>query len=103
MKVGKEIDAENENTLLMNPVKLEMKNDIYALYEYNGNPDKLEGYQEVTAHIVFDIRLVDKSRRKARFVGDGYKVDAPSSIIDRSVVLRGSVRIIMTIATLNEL
>ena len=80
-----------------------MKNNRYIFDEYNSNPEKLEGYQEVTAYIIFDIRLWENFCRKYRFVGDGYKVDVPSSITYSSVVSRDLVQIIVTITTLNEI
>ena len=88
MKEVKEIDVENKNTFLMDSVKLEMKNNRWAFDEYNNNPEKLESYQEVTAHIIFDIGLWENFLRKARFVGDGYKADVPSYVTYSSLVSR---------------
>ena len=51
MKEAKESDIENKNTLLMDSVKLEMKNNRCAFDEYNSNPEELEGYQEITAYL----------------------------------------------------
>ena len=73
-----------------------MKNNRCAFDEYNIDP-------EITAYTIFDIRLWEDFCRKSRFVGDGYKVDAPSSITYSSVVSRDSVQIIVTITVLNKL
>ena len=72
-----------------------MKNNRCAFDEYNSDP--------VTACIIFDVRLWENFCRKYRFVGDGYKVDVPSSITYSSVVSRDLVQIIVTITTLNEI
>ena len=80
-----------------------MKNNRYIFDEYNSNPEKLEGYQEVTAYIIFDIRLWENFCKKSKFTSDGYKVDAPSSITYSSVVSRNSIQIIMTITRSNKI
>ena len=53
--------------------------------------------------MIFDIKLGENFRRKARLVGGGHTTTAPSSITFSSVVSRESVRIALTIAELNEL
>ena len=53
--------------------------------------------------MIFDIKLGENFRRKARLVGGGHTTTAPSSITFSSVVSRDSVRIALTIAALNEL
>ena len=59
------------------------------------------GYQEITCHWVFDIKL--DLTRKARFVAGGHTTDTPASLTYSSVVTRESVRIAFTIAALNDL
>ena len=61
------------------------------------------GFQQITGHIIFDIKLGEGFRRKARFVGDGHKTKPPSSITYSSVVSRDSVRIMLLVAALNNL
>ena len=39
-----------------------------AAQKYNGDTPSLVGYQEVTGHMVFDIKLGEGFRRKARYV-----------------------------------
>ena len=60
------------------------------------------GYTQITGHIVFDVKLGENFRRKARFCADGHKTGAPASVMYSTVVSRDSVRILLTFATLNE-
>jgi hypothetical protein len=98
-----EIDRENGNTLWMDAVRLEMKNVRVAFQEYDGDPNSLVGYTQMTGHIVFDVKLGENFRRKARYCADGHKTGAPASVTYSTVVSRDSVRILLTIAALNEL
>jgi len=53
--------------------------------------------------MISDIKMDGKFTRKARLVADGHKTCPPSSITYSSVVSRDSVRIALTIASLNLL
>jgi len=99
------IDKENGNTLWEDSVKLEMKNSRVAFETYDGDPSDLakQGYQQITAHMIFDIKLSENFRRKARLVADGHKLPTPSSVTYSSVVSRDSIRILLLIAALNDL
>ena len=66
-------------------------------------PDKLIGYQEIGLYMIFDVKLGENFRRKARMVAGGHKTITPSSVIYSSVVSRNSVRIMLMIASLNDL
>ena len=103
IKEAMEIDRENGNTLWMDAVRLEMKNVRVAFQEYDGDPNSLVGYTQMTGHIVFDVKLGENFRRKARYCADGHKTGAPASVTYSTVVSRDSVRILLTIAALNEL
>eukprot|EP00978_Attheya_sp_CCMP212_P034976 scaffold149828_cov60-Attheya_sp.AAC.1 len=103
IKEAKEIDLENGDTQWMDSVCLEMKNVRIALEEYDGNPEELIGFEEITGHLVFDVKLGENFRRKARYCADGHKTGAPSSVTYSTVVSRDSVRILLTIAALNDL
>ena len=46
------------------------------------------GYQEIKFHMIFDIKLGENFRRKARLVGGGQTTTAPASITYLSVVSR---------------
>eukprot|EP00978_Attheya_sp_CCMP212_P017505 scaffold46664_cov63-Attheya_sp.AAC.6 len=80
-----------------------MKNVRIAFEEYDDNPEELIGYEEITGHLVFDVKLGENFRRKARYCADGHKTGAPSSVTYSTVVSRDSVRILLTIAALNDL
>eukprot|EP00934_Nitzschia_sp_Nitz4_P008349 Nitzschia sp. Nitz4//scaffold712_size1567//12//1007//NITZ4_009323-RA/size1567-processed-gene-0.1-mRNA-1//-1//CDS//3329557200//8339//frame0 len=105
VKEALEIDKENGNTLWWDAIMLEMKNVRPAFQEFEGN-DTIElhkqGYQEIRCHIIFDIKLGENFRRKARLVAGGHTTDTPSSLTYSSVVTRESVRIALTIAALND-
>ena len=98
-----EIDKENGNTLWWDAIMLEMKNVRPAFEVYDGDVQKLVGYQKIKCHFVFDIKLGENFRRKARLVGGGHTTDPPSSLTYSSVVSRDSVRILLLVAALNDL
>jgi hypothetical protein len=62
---------------------------------------ELTGYQEITCHLIFDVKM--DFTRKARFVANGAKTEAPASITYSSVVSRDSVKLAFLIAALNDL
>ena len=97
------IDSENGDTMWTDAIREEMKKIKGAVRIYDGDPKELIGYQEITGHIIFDVKLGEGFRRKARFVGDGHKTETPSSVTYSSVVSRDSVRIILMLAALNNL
>ena len=74
-----------------------------AVRVHNGVPEELVGFQQITGHIIFDIKLGEGFGRRARFVGDGHKTKPPNSITYSSVVSRDSVRIMLLVAALNNL
>ena len=103
VKEAIEIDKENGNTLWMDAVRLEMNNVRVAFEEFDGDPSSLVGYTQITGHLVFDVKLGENFRRKARYCADGHKTGAPASVTYSTVVSRDSVRILLTIAALNDL
>ena len=98
-----EIDSENGDTLWMDAIRLEMNNVRVAFEEYDGDPNSLVGYTQITGHLVFDVKLGENFRRKTRYCADGHKTGAPASVTYSTVVSRDSVRILLTIAALNGL
>jgi hypothetical protein len=80
---------------------MEMQNNRIAFEEIEGNPEELVGYEKITCHMIFDVKLSENFRRKARFVADGHRVETPASITYSTVVSRDSVRILLLIAALN--
>ena len=75
-----------------------MKNVRPAFEVYDGDVQKLVGYQKIKWHFVFDIKLGKNFRRKARLVGGGHTTDPPLSLTYSSVVSRDSVSILLLVA-----
>ena len=98
-----EIDHQEKSSLWTSAINEEMPKIKNAVRKFNGNPKDLVGYQEITGHMIFDIKLGEGFRRKARFVADGHKTKTPPSVTYSSVVSRDSVRICLLIAALNDL
>ena len=65
--------------------------------------EKLIGYQKIRCHMIFDIKLGENFRRKARYVAGGHTNETPVSLAYSSVVARDSVRIAFLLAALNGL
>ena len=61
------------------------------------------GYQQIKCHMIFDIKMGENFRRKARFVAGGHTTETPTSLTYSSVVSQDSVRIILLTAALNRL
>jgi hypothetical protein len=99
IKEAMEIDKENGNSLWMDAIRLEMNNVRVAFEEFDGDPSTLIGYTQITGHLVFDVKLGEK----ARYCADGHKTGAPAPVTYSTVVSRDSVRILLTIAALNDL
>ena len=101
VKEARIIDREN-GTLWWDPICEEMKNVRVAFEEFDGHGVPV-GYKKIDCHMIFDVKLGENYRRKARLVAGGHKTEAPASITYSSVVSRDSVRIALLIAALNEL
>ena len=97
------LDHENGDSLWREAILKEMKNVRVAFEVYEGDVKDLVGYQKVKCHVIFDVKLGENFRRKARLVAGGHTTETPSSITYSSVVSRDSVRIALTIAALNNL
>jgi hypothetical protein len=110
-------DEENNNTFWRDSIEKEMKTVSVAYHKYVHDDDGelsahdvrsnqkkyLVGYKEITCHMIFDIKLDGNFTRKARFVANGSKTEAPKSLTYSSVVSRDSVRIAFLMASLNDL
>ena len=71
---------------------------------FDGNKEDIPpGYQEVKCHMIFYIKMGENFRRKARMVAGEHTTETPAVLTYSSVVSRDSVRIAMTIASLNDL
>ena len=74
MKKALEIDAKNGNTLWGDAIELEMKNNRVSFEEYDGKIEDLVAYEQISGHLIFDVKLSENFRRKVRFVADGHLV-----------------------------
>ena len=74
---------------------------VFELHE--GEISQLVGFKKIAVYLVFDVKIGENFRRKARYCADGHKNNAPSSFTYRTVVSRDSVRIMLLVASLNEL
>jgi hypothetical protein len=101
IKQAKELDAKNGNTLWWDSICDEMAN-VRVAFEVSedGIPP---GYTKIDCHMIFDVKLGENYRRKARLVAGGHKTGVPTSITYSSVVSRDSVRICLLAAALNDL
>ena len=50
----------------MDAIKLEMKNVRVAFEEFDGDPNTLVGYTQITGHLIFDVKLGENFRRKGQ-------------------------------------
>lgn len=75
VKEAFEIDKESKSTYWTDAIEQEMTNNRAAFEEFEGTPAKLKqkGYEKIIGHLIFDIKLSENFRRKARF-GDLYFV-----------------------------
>ena len=102
---ARQLDAENGNTFWWDAILKEMKNVRPAFEAWEKSKEDIPiGFQEIKCHLIFDVKMGENFRRKARFVAGGHTTEIPDSIITySSVVSRDSVRIALTIAALNGL
>ena len=68
----------------MDAVKKEME-AVCIAFKVIGEDEPLPGYQEITCHLIFTIKMED-FRRKARYVAGGHRTDAPATLTYASVV-----------------
>ena len=97
------IDQANGDTLWQDAINLEMVNIRPALEIWESEEKRLIGYQKIRCHLIFDIKLGENFRRKARYVAGGHTTETPTSLTYSSVVSRDSVRIAFLLAALNGL
>ena len=97
---ARELDTKNGDTLWWDAICDEMASVRVAFEVCDGIPP---GYTHIDCHMIFDVKLGENYRRKARLVAGGHKTGAPTSITYSSVVSRDSVRICLLAAALNGL
>jgi hypothetical protein len=96
------LDKENENTLLQDAVRKEMKNIRIAFQILNGDESFSPTYQEIRCHMIFDVMMED-FRRMAPFFAGGHTTYTPCAMTYTSVVSRESVIISLILAALDDL
>ena len=80
-----------------------MDNNRVAFEEYDGKIEDLVAYEHISGHLIFDVKISEKFRRKVIFVDDGHIVETPASVTYSTVVYCDSVRILLLAAALNGL
>ena len=86
----------------MDAIRKEM-DAVHVAFEILYDDDKVPlGYQEISCHLVFDVKMEDFCH-KARYVAGGHTTEAPAAMTVASVVSRESVSIALTLAVLNDL
>ena len=98
-----DIDKEYGNHLWRYSINKDMPKIENSVDEYGGDPSDLILYQQITGHMIFDVKIGKKIWRKVRFVVDGHNIEAPSLITYIAVVSSDSIRICLTISALNDL
>ena len=101
---GRQINAKKGNTLWWDAICSDMKNVRVKFDVFEGGIQQSpSGFQEIKCHMIFDVKIGENFRRKARLVAGGHTTDALATLTYSSVVSRDSVRIALTIAALNGL
>jgi hypothetical protein len=81
-----------------------MKNVCPAFEKWEKSESDLPvGYQKIKCHFVFDIKMGENFRQKARLVANGNQTETPPTLTYSSVVSCDSVQIALLIAALNDL
>ena len=64
------IDREDNYTLWQDTISIEMKNVQVAFTVREGDIKDLEGYELISGHLIFDVKVGEDFRQKARYVAD---------------------------------
>jgi Reverse transcriptase (RNA-dependent DNA polymerase) len=94
------IDARNGDTAWRDAIAKEMKN-VMPAFEFRDDDKVPPGYKKIDCHMVFDVK-VDLTL-KACLVAGGHQTEVPKDSVYSSVVSRDSVRLALTLASLNGL
>jgi hypothetical protein len=88
VKHAQELDQKNGNTLWRDAIMQEMKNVRITFEKFKGEKKDLPiGFQQIRCHMIFDVKLGENFRRKARYVAGGHMMEPPASITFSSVKL----------------
>ena len=101
VKEALEFDKLNDDSLWEKAIEKEILNTKIAFEILPKGKRPHPGYAKIRCHMVFDVKM--DMTRKARFVAGGHMVDAPSELTFATVATRDSVRIILMLASLNNL
>ena len=94
VKEALQIDKANGDTKWWDAIVQDMGNVRPAFQVHEGAKADLPiGYQQIKCHIIFDVKVGKKFRRKARLVGGGHMTEAPPLITYSSVVSRESLHL----------
>jgi hypothetical protein len=102
VKEALDLDRKNGNTSWVDAIAKEMKEVCIAFNILSDGHSAPIGYQKIPCHMIFDVKTED-FRQKARLVAGGHRTKAPATITYASVVSRETVRLALTIASLNDL
>ena len=98
------LDQENGDSQWWEAICNEMRNIRPAFEVWEKDIEHIPpGYQQIKCHMIFDVKMGENFRHKARFVAGGHTTETPSSLTYSSVVSQDSVRIILLTAALNGL
>ncbi len=102
VKDALDIDHRNGNTFWADAITKEMK-DIHVAFKLllDGRSTPI-GYQKISYHMIFDIKIED-FHRKARLVTGRHRTKAPATMTYARVVSRETVHIALLMAALNDL
>jgi hypothetical protein len=102
IKEALDLDCKNGNTLWADAIAKEMKEVCIAFNILPGRHSAPIGYQKIPCHMIFDVKI-EGFRQKARLVAGGTQTKAPATITYASAVSHETVRLALTIASLNNL
>ncbi len=92
----------DSNTFWADAIAKEIKDICIAFKILLDGQSAPTGYQKISCHIIFDIKVED-FRCKARLVAGGHMTKAPATITYASVVSCETIRIALLMAALNDL
>ena len=102
VKEALDLDKENGNTLWWDAIMKEMKSVCIAFHILSNDEKPAVGSPFMQYYMIFDIKMED-FRQKARLVAGAHMMEVPKSLTYASVISRETIRILLTIAALNDL
>ena len=94
----------NSNTIWWEVIVQDMKNVRISFEIYEGTMEDIPpGYQEVSCHIIFDVKVGENFLHKSQMVSGGHKNTTPSLLNYLLVVSQDSLRTAFKISALNYL